>query len=69
MPAPLPEVWREGVVLLKTTDSKGSQTFTRHRCWNKDRFISSCSVAAIEAGGSCDQVTPEEYRNATGKAP
>lgn len=62
----LPDLWNPGTVHLKSVDKEGRATYSEHQCWNMDRFVSACMVAALQAKGTAEQVTQEDYRQATG---
>ena len=59
------EAWKPGTIHLKTTTSDGFTSFTRHECWNVDRFVASAHEIATMEGGKAEQITADEFRTNT----
>lgn len=47
-------------IYLRHTNPLGSY-ITGHRVWNAKLFLASQFEAALKAGGSCEQVTQDDY--------
>lgn len=52
-------------VYFRCTDKEGKETFTSHRCWDKERFVKGTHERMLKEGGKAEQITEDDYLNAT----